>query len=116
VLHIHLYCLPANLKLPVGNIKVDNSVTTEMKTVSLVDIANYFRSVETQLDTHNFHVIHVGDFNTAGFDWNHRLPHANSHHYSKLKRDVIFTSTCLLDLRQRIDAAGGGSLLDLAFY
>jgi hypothetical protein len=32
-------------------------------------ISNYFRSLENQLDTHNFRVILIGDFNAPGFDW-----------------------------------------------
>jgi hypothetical protein len=57
----------------------------------------------------------MGDFNTPRFDWKRGLSQANCHHYSKLKGDAICTSTCLLDLRQRIDAVGSSSLLDLAF-
>jgi hypothetical protein len=36
-------------------------------------ITNYFRSLENKLDTQNFRVIMVGDFNTPGFDWNRGL-------------------------------------------
>jgi hypothetical protein len=57
----------------------------------------------------------MGDFNAPGFDWNCGLPQANSHYYSKLKGDAIFTSLCFLDLRQRMDAVGSSSLLDLVF-
>jgi hypothetical protein len=57
----------------------------------------------------------MGDFNTPLFDWKRGLSQANCHYYSKLKGDAIFTSTCLLDLRQRIDAVGSSSLLDIAF-
>jgi hypothetical protein len=32
-------------------------------------ISNYFRSLENQLDTHNFRVILIRDFNVPGFDW-----------------------------------------------
>jgi hypothetical protein len=57
----------------------------------------------------------MGDFNTPRFDWKRGVSQANCHYYSKLKGDAIYTSTCRLDLRQRIDAAGSSSLLDLAF-
>jgi hypothetical protein len=57
----------------------------------------------------------MGDFNTPHFDWKDGLSQDNCHYYSKLKEDVIYTSSCLFDLRQRIDAIGSSSLLDLAF-
>jgi hypothetical protein len=78
-------------------------------------IANYFRFLENKLDTHNFRVIMVGDFNTPGFDWKCGLSLSNSHYYSKLKGDAIYTSTCLLNLNQCIDNAGSSNLLDLIF-
>jgi hypothetical protein len=49
-------------------------------------IANYFRFLENKLDTHNFRVIIVGDFNTPGFDWKFGLTLPNSHYYC----DVMF--------------------------
>jgi hypothetical protein len=79
------------------------------------NIANYFRFLENYLDTHNFRVIMVGNFNAPGFDWNSDLALRNSHHYSKLKRHAIYTSTCLLNLNQRIDTVGSSNLLDLIF-
>jgi hypothetical protein len=57
----------------------------------------------------------MGDFNTPCFDWKRGLSQANCYYYSKLKGESIYTSTCLLDLRQCIDAVGCSSLLDLAF-
>jgi hypothetical protein len=74
-------------------------------------IANYVRFLENNLDTQNFHV----NFNIPRFDWKRGISQANCHYYSKLKGNAIYTSTCLLDLRKRIDAVGNGSLLDLAF-
>jgi hypothetical protein len=79
------------------------------------NIANYFRFLENYLDTHNFRVIMVGDFNAPGFDWKSGLSLPNSHYYSKLKGDAIYTSTCLLNLNQCIDTVGSSSLLDLIF-
>jgi hypothetical protein len=78
-------------------------------------ITNYFRFLETNLDSQHFRVFPMGDFNTPRFDWMRGLSQANCHYYSKLRGDTIYTSTCLLDLTQRIDAAGSGSLLDLEF-
>jgi hypothetical protein len=57
----------------------------------------------------------MGDFNTPRFDCKRGLSQPNCHYYSKLKGEATYTSTCLLDLRQRIDAVGSSSLLDLAF-
>jgi hypothetical protein len=72
-----------------------------------------FRFLEDSLDTHNFLVIMVGDFNAPGFDWKNGLSLPNSHYYSKLKGDAIYTSTCLLNLIQCIDTVGSSNLLDL---
>jgi hypothetical protein len=55
----------------------------------------------------------VGDFNTPGFDWTHGLSLPNSHYYSKLREDAIYTSTCLLNLNQCIDTVGSSNPLDL---
>jgi hypothetical protein len=64
------------------------------------NIANYFRFLENNLETHNFRVITVGNFNACGFDWKIGLLVPNSHYYSKLKGDAIYTSTCFLNLNQ----------------
>jgi hypothetical protein len=58
----------------------------------------------------------VGDFDAPGFDWKSGLSLPNSHYYSKLKGEAIYTSTCLLNLRQCIDTVGSSNLLDLFFY
>jgi hypothetical protein len=78
-------------------------------------IANYFHSLETTLDTHNFRVVMVGDSNSPGFDWKLGVCLPNSHYYSKLKGDAIYASTCLLNLSQCLDTVGNGNLLELAF-
>jgi hypothetical protein len=57
----------------------------------------------------------VGDFNTLGFYRKRGLSLPNSHYYSKLKGDAIYTSTCLLNLNQCIDNVGSPNLLDLIF-
>jgi hypothetical protein len=81
----------------------------------LETIANYFLSLETTLDTHNFRVVMVGDFNSPGFDCKLGVCLPNSHYYSKLKGDAIYASTCLLNLSQCLDTVVNGILLDLAF-
>jgi hypothetical protein len=55
----------------------------------------------------------VGDFNAPGFDWRSGLSLPNSHYYSKLKGDAIYTFTCLLNLNQCIDTVDCSNLLDL---
>jgi hypothetical protein len=78
-------------------------------------IINYFCSLEDRLDTKNFRVVMVGDFSTPGFDWNRGLSDPDSHYYSKLRGDAIYTSTCLLSLHQCIDTVGSSNMLDLVF-
>jgi hypothetical protein len=58
------------------------------------------------LDTNNFCVVLFGE---SG------LPLPNCHYYSKLKGGAIYTSTCLLGLRQCIEAVDRHNLLDLVF-
>ncbi|PNF20051.1 hypothetical protein B7P43_G05268 [Cryptotermes secundus] len=57
----------------------------------------------------------VGDFSDPGFYWKTGLALPSSHYYSKLKRDAIYTSTCLLNLNQCIDNDSSSNLLDLIF-
>jgi hypothetical protein len=60
---------------------------------------NYFHFLEEKLDTINFRIVMVGDFNVPGFDWSHGLSVPDWHYYYKLRGDVIYTSTCLLNLQ-----------------
>jgi hypothetical protein len=55
------------------------------------------------------------DFNTLGFNGESGTPLPNCHYYSKLKGDAIYTSTCLLGLRQCVEAIDTPSMLDLVF-
>lgn len=48
-------------------------------------------------DTTNHSVLLTGNFNVSGFDWERVVPPPNSHFYSKLEGDAIYTLTCLLD-------------------
>jgi hypothetical protein len=57
----------------------------------------------------------VGDLNAPDFDWKSGLSMPNSHYYSRLKGDAIYTSTCLLNLNQCIDTVGSSNPLDLFF-
>jgi hypothetical protein len=67
-------------------------------------ITDYFRHLENTLDTNNTRVILLGDFNAPGFNWGNGTPLPKCHYYSKLKGNAIYTSTCLLDLRQCVEA------------
>jgi hypothetical protein len=78
-------------------------------------ILNYFSFLENKLDTMNYQVILMGDFNTPGFDWKCRLPLPNCYYYSTLKGEAIYTSTCLVRLTQSIEINHNNNLLDLVF-
>jgi hypothetical protein len=78
-------------------------------------ITHYCRHLENTLDTNNTRVILLGDFNAPGFNWESGTPLPNSHYYSKLKGDAIHTSTCLLGLRQCVEAVDTLNMLDLVF-
>jgi hypothetical protein len=64
-------------------------------------LTNYFHFLEDKLDTINFRVVMMGDFNTPGFDWYRGLSVPDCHYYSKLRGHAIYTSTCLLILPRR---------------
>jgi hypothetical protein len=59
-------------------------------------VLNHFSFLENKLDTKNYRVILMGDFNTPGFDWECGLPVPNYHYYPKLRGDAIYTFMCLL--------------------
>jgi hypothetical protein len=80
------------------------------------NIVSYFRFLENNLDTHNFRVIYGWGFQRSWFDWKSGLSLPNSHYYSELKGDAIYTSTCLLNLNQCIETAGSSNLLDLILF
>ncbi|PNF31813.1 hypothetical protein B7P43_G09329, partial [Cryptotermes secundus] len=78
-------------------------------------IINYFQLLENKLDTNCFRVVLLGDFNVPGFNWIRGSPLPNCHYYAKLKGDAIYTSACLLGLRQYAVAVDNHNLLDLVF-
>jgi hypothetical protein len=57
----------------------------------------------------------LGDFDAPGFNWETGAPLPKCHYYSKLKGDAMYTSTCLLGLRQCVEAVDSINLLDLVF-
>jgi hypothetical protein len=76
---------------------------------------NYFNFLDNTVDTLNYRVILVGDFNAPAFDWNCGLPFPNCHLYTKLK-DLIHSATCFLGLNQNNYPKNGSNLLDLDFH
>jgi hypothetical protein len=52
--------------------------------------------METNLNPQKFHVVLLDDFNVLGYDWVNGFPQANSHYYTKLRGDVIHSTTCYL--------------------
>jgi hypothetical protein len=48
-------------------------------------------------------------------NWKFGLPVPNCHYYSKLKREALYTSTCLLRLTQSIETNHNNNPLDLVF-
>jgi hypothetical protein len=78
-------------------------------------INNYFNFLENSLDTLNYWVLLLGDFNVPGFDWNNGSPSPNSHFYTKLKGDVIHSAICYLGLNQHNHSVSGFNLLELVF-
>jgi hypothetical protein len=75
-------------------------------------MSKYLCSLEKPLDTRNHYVFLIGDFNVPNFDWERSLPLSNCYFYSILKGNVIYTSTSLLGLTQRLLT---DSSLDLVF-
>jgi hypothetical protein len=78
-------------------------------------INNYFSFSENSLDTLNYRVLLLGDFNAPGFDWNIGSPSQNCHFYTKLKGDAIHSTICYLSLNQQNHPVKGSNLLDLVF-
>jgi hypothetical protein len=78
-------------------------------------IVNYFSFLESKLDTINYGIILLGDFNTPSFNWECRLPLPKCCYYSTLNRDALYTSTCFLDVALIIDFAHCYSLLHHVF-
>jgi hypothetical protein len=64
-----------------------------------VDILqSYFNRVENFLDTHNFRVAFIGDFNIRSSDCEHGSCTSNWHCYSEQKGEAMYASTRVLGL------------------
>jgi hypothetical protein len=79
-------------------------------------IKNYFNFSEKILDTSNYRVILLGDFNVPGFDWNYGLLSPNCHFYTKLKGDMIHSAICFLGLNQHNYPDSGSNLLGFFIF
>jgi hypothetical protein len=78
-------------------------------------INNFFNFLENSLDTLNYRVLFLGDFNVPCFDWNNDSPSPNCHFYTKLKGDAIHSAIFYLALNQQNHPVKGSNLLDLVF-
>ncbi|PNF19791.1 hypothetical protein B7P43_G14658 [Cryptotermes secundus] len=78
-------------------------------------INNYFNFLENSLDTLNYRVLLLGDFNVPGYDWDNGFPSPTSHFYTKLRGDVIYSAVCYLGFSQYNHPVNGLNLLDLVF-
>jgi hypothetical protein len=58
--------------------------------------------LEKPLVTKDHCVLLIWDLSVPNFDWERDLPLPNCYFYSKLKSDVIYASTSLLGLTQRL--------------
>jgi hypothetical protein len=76
---------------------------------------NYFSSLETKLDTHNFRVVLLGDFNVPGYNWVNGFPKANFQYYTKIRGGIIQNATCYLGLQQCNFTVRRMNLLELVF-
>jgi hypothetical protein len=78
-------------------------------------ITEYFRFLENILYTNYFRVISLWDFNAPGFNWEIGSPLLDCHYeyYSELKWNAMYISTCLLGLRQCVEAVDSHNLLEL---
>jgi hypothetical protein len=76
-------------------------------------VSAYFHRLENILGTNNIRVILRGDFNAPGFNWEIGAPLPKCHYYPKLKGVAIYTSTCLLGLRQCVEAVDSLNMLHL---
>jgi hypothetical protein len=68
-----------------------------------------------KLNTQNFRVVLLGEFNVPGYDWVSGLPHANTHYYTKLRGEVIHNASCFLGLTQYNLTIQSKNLLHLVF-
>jgi hypothetical protein len=76
-------------------------------------IIAYFHHLENTLSTKNTHLILLWDFSASGFNCGSGIPLPKFLYYPKLKGDAMYTSTCLLGLRQFIEPFDSLKLLDL---
>jgi hypothetical protein len=78
-------------------------------------INNYFNFLENLLDTLNYRVLLLGDFNVPGFDRNNASPSPNCHFYTKLKGNVINSAIFYLGLNEHNHPVNEFTFLDFVY-
>jgi hypothetical protein len=63
-------------------------------------IENYLNLLEQNLNTHQYRVIILGDFNVSKYDWLNGTSLSNCYHYNKIKGNLICVTSCFLGLNQ----------------
>jgi exonuclease III len=92
-------CVWIEIPLPGGfSLLVGNHYFSPNSDVKVIE--NYFNSLEIKLNPQNFRVVLGGDFNVPCSDWANGFPQANSHYYTKIRGDVVYSASCYLGLSQ----------------
>jgi hypothetical protein len=100
------------ISLPDGcNLLIGNHYFAPDIKVDLIN--NYLNFLGNVLDTLNYRVFLLGDFNVPGFSWDKGMPAPHCHYYTKLKGEAIHSATCFLGLSQYNHSVGNSNLLDL---
>jgi hypothetical protein len=59
-------------------------------------IDTYLQSLEQNLNTHQYQVIMLGDFNVPNYNWTNSGPLPNSYYFDKIKGNSIHTISVLV--------------------
>jgi hypothetical protein len=78
-------------------------------------IKNFFNLLENKLNSQNFRILLLGDFNVPGYDWVTGHFHANTNYYKKLRGEVFQNAACFYWLSQYNLTVQSKNLLDLVF-
>jgi hypothetical protein len=78
-------------------------------------IENYLNLLEQNLNTCQYRVIMLGDFNVPRYNWLNGTQLSNCHYYNKIKGNLIYATSCFLDLNQPNNYISSSALLDLVF-
>jgi hypothetical protein len=78
-------------------------------------IENYLNLLEQNSNTHQYLVIILDDFNVPKYGWLNGTPLSNCYYYDKIKGNLIYATSCFLDLNQPNNYISSSALLDLVF-